>query len=108
MLDNFINLKSDFIIMMYEGEFRRLQIVDMHTHYEAHVTIQYQSATLIIREDIAKSFQDKYRVPLFNAHNLKVKAEFIRNDQRTSQDQFKSPFHLIGSIDSLDDLELAV
>jgi len=103
---NFINLKFDFIIMMYEGEFRGIQVVDRHTHYEARVTVQTQGATLIIRGDIAKGFQDKYRVSIFNADKLKVRVEFTRNDQRTSRDQFKSPSHLIGSVDSLDDLEL--
>ena len=79
-------------------------IRDKHTHYEVPVALP-ESATLIIRGDIAQEFHKTYHLPITSAKEVKVQTEFNPNNGRF---QFKPKQHLIGTIESLKDITKVV
>ena len=93
----------------YTVEIARTGIVDKHTHYEAHPFIGQQRVTVIIRGDIATGFREKYGIPLAQAERLQLTVNLGRNDQRVGecQDLFRPASHLMGAVNSLDDIVYA-
>ena len=81
-------------------------IEDKHTHYEAHPFVGPDRTTVIIREDIIAGFKEKYGIPIIECERFEVEVDFIHNSQRVKECQyvFKPQNHLVGSIDSLDDV----
>ena len=92
----------------YNVEITGRGIVDKHTHYEAYPSVGLQRATVLIRGDIATGFQKKYAISITRAKKIWVMVDLTANDQRVKecQDIFKPASHLMGSIDSLDDVFL--
>jgi len=81
-------------------------IRDKHTHYEGYPFVGNSMATVIIRGDIAEDFRKKYGCAIWQCHSFEAEVSFHRNEERLKecQDPFLSPKHIMGSIDSLDDI----
>ena len=82
------------------------QVIDKHTHYEAYLFIGSERATIIIRGDIVRGFQEKYGIPITKTEKFNVDVDFGRNGQRVKECQnvYVSASHLIGAIGSLEDI----
>ncbi|MBS3175399.1 hypothetical protein J4440_05970 [Candidatus Woesearchaeota archaeon] len=73
------------------------QIKQKHIHYEYYPTVDSNSATVIIRGDVASDFSKKYKSGITET-NFNANVEFTRNGDRIKecQDIFKSQEYLIG------------
>ncbi len=90
----------------YNVEITGAGIVDKYTHYEAYPFIGPERVTVIIRGDIATQFRKKYGFEIIKADRLDVSVDLGRNDQRIRecQDSFRPASHLMGAVDSLEDI----
>lgn len=94
--------------MEYWTEFRGAELIKKKGYYEVAVDIGNQRASLILMEGAIEGFERKHGRSTFSTRLLGVSAYFIRNGQRLQPDQFKKADHLVGTVHSLDNLEVRI